>query len=330
MRLRALNSPPDSITDLWGKVPLVSLLACRLGAVIPYFRMVFLLTKHFRGRTVKKSQRLRPPAATSKIMANRLKTLLKDGQPAIGSWITFTDPYSVEMMADIGFDWLLIDTEHVPIDRQGLRTILMCMHGSSSVPVVRLASNSLDYFQTALDLGARGVVVPMVSSRADAIRAVRSSRYPPDGVRGFAPTRASRYFQDLDQYAAGANDDIFVAVQIETPEAAANIDEILTTEGVEGIYIGPSDLASFMGFPAQLGHPDVVAAVDRLMKKAVAHSMPFGLPTWSQEESMSYVQKGAQLLTIGSDLLYLANNARRSLSGMRRLLREEVAPPARI
>lgn len=255
-------------------------------------------------------------------MTNRLKTLLDSGQPAIGSWITFTDPYSVELMADVGFDWLLIDTEHVPLGRESLRTILMCMKGSVSVPVVRLSSNSLDHFQTALDLGAQGVVVPMVSSRADALRAVGSCRYPPGGVRGFAPTRASRYFQDLDQYAAEANGDIALIVQIETPEAAANIDEILTTEGVDGIYIGPSDLASFMGFPVQLGHPEVVEAVDRLMKKARARSMPFGLPTWTQEECMSYAQQGAQLLTIGSDLQYLAQSARHSLAHTRRSLRE--------
>ena len=101
-------------------------------------------------------------------MGNRLKSLLQSGYPAIGSWIGFADPYSVELMADVGFDWLLIDTEHFPIDRRGLQTILIAMKGSETTPVVRVPNNSLEYFQTALDIGAQGVVVPMVSSRSDA------------------------------------------------------------------------------------------------------------------------------------------------------------------
>lgn len=256
-------------------------------------------------------------------MASRLKALLKSGQPAIGGWIGFTDPYAVEIMADLGFDWLLIDTEHFPISRESLRTILFSMRGSASAPIVRLASNSLDHFQTALDLGAQGVVVPMVSSRPDAEQAVKCCRYPPRGMRGFAPVRASRYFQDIEQYVSQANDELTLVVQIETPEAATNIDEILGTDGIDGIFIGPSDLASFMGLEAQTGHPDVMRVVDSLIESAKAHSIPFGLPTWTHDECLSYVRRGGQLLTIGSDLRYLLDSARANLSGMRRLLEEQ-------
>jgi 2-dehydro-3-deoxyglucarate aldolase len=258
-------------------------------------------------------------------MANRLKDLLKSGQPAIGTWVTLADPYSVELLADAGFDWLLIDTEHIPIGRDALRGILVAIGGSESAPVVRLASNSLDHFQTALDLGAQGVVVPMVSSRADAEKAVAHCRYPPRGVRGFAPVRASRYFQNIEEYAAGANSEISLIVQIETPAAAANIDEILTTESVDGIFIGPSDLASFMNLATQTGHPDVVEAVDRIMERARAHSIPFGLPTWSRDECLRYVELGGQLLTLGSDLHYLSTGVRNDLSGVRKLLQEDRA-----
>jgi 4-hydroxy-2-oxoheptanedioate aldolase len=257
-------------------------------------------------------------------MANRLKSLLDRGMPAIGTWVTFTDPYAVEVVADAGFDWLLIDTEHVPIGRETLRTILVSMNGSASAPIVRLSSNALDYFQTALDLGAQGVVVPMVSSRADAEQAVKYCRYPPLGSRGFAPVRASRYFQDLERYVAEANRELSLIVQIETPAAAGNIDDILTTTGIDGIFIGPSDLASFMGFPAQIAHPQVASAVDQLMRRARAHSMPFGLPTWSPDECQSYVRRGAQLLTLGSDLSYLSQNMRSDLSAARALLSEGV------
>jgi 2-keto-3-deoxy-L-rhamnonate aldolase RhmA len=253
-------------------------------------------------------------------MVNKLKTLVDSGRPAIGSWIGFADPYSVEVIADAGFDWLLIDTEHFPISRESLRTILVAMRGSPSVPVVRLPSNSPDHFQTALDLGAQGVVVPMVNSPMDAAQAVKFCRYPPLGTRGFSPTRASRYFQDLEEYAATANGQIFLIVQIETPQAVANIDEILATTGIDGIFIGPSDLASFMKLPARTNHPDVERVMGQLIDSACSRSMPFGLPTWTADECWSYVKRGARLLTLGSDLHFLSNGARSGLSGIRRLL----------
>jgi 2-keto-3-deoxy-L-rhamnonate aldolase RhmA len=253
-------------------------------------------------------------------MVNKLKALVKSGRPAIGSWIGFTDPYSVEVMADAGFDWLMIDTEHFPISRESLRTVLVALKGSPSVPVVRLQSNSPDHFQTALDLGAEGVVVPMVSSRQDAAQAVAFCRYPPLGTRGFSPTRASRYFQDLEPYAKAANGQISLIVQIETPQAVANIDEILSTSGIDGIFIGPSDLASFMNVPARTNHPEVEQVVDRLIRSACARDMPFGLPTWTPDECLNYVKRGARLLTVGSDLQFLASSARSGLAGIRRLL----------
>ncbi len=257
-------------------------------------------------------------------MVNTLKSLIRREQPAIGSWIGFADPYSVELMADVGFDWLLIDTEHFPLDRHSLKTILIAMKGSPSVPVVRLPSNSQDHFQTALDLGALGVVVPMVNSGADASKAVQFCRYPPEGSRGFAPVRASRYFQDVEMYAKEANDQIALIVQVETPQAVENIEEILAVRGIDGIFIGPADLASFMNLVTQTHHPEVESVLERLIQKARAHRMPFGLPTWTPEECESYVKRGAQLLTIGGDLGFLASAARSSLSGIRNLLRESL------
>jgi len=262
-------------------------------------------------------------------MINKLKALVESGRPAIGSWIGFTDPYSVEVIGDAGFDWLLIDTEHFPISREGLRTILVSLQGSSSVPVVRLPSNAPDHFQTALDLGAEGVVVPMVSSRQNAEQAVTFCRYPPLGTRGFSPTRASRYFQDLEQYAESANGQISLIVQIETPEAVANIDEILSTRGIDGIFIGPSDLASFMNLAGRTNHPDVERVVAQLIERACAKSMPFGLPTWTPEEFLSYVKRGARLLTLGSDMHFLATSARSGLTGVRQLLDQKVHAPRR-
>ena len=250
-------------------------------------------------------------------MANTFKALLQIGKPAIGSWIAFTDPYSVELMGDVGFDWLLIDTEHVPIDRQGLRTVLVSLRGSPSAVIVRLPSNAQDHFQTALDLGADGVVVPMINSRDDADKAVSLARYPPLGMRGFSPTRASHYFQDLRAYAEKANAQTSLIIQIETPEAVDGIDEILKTKNIDGIFIGPSDLANFSNLAAQTDHPHVQQLVDKAIERARAHSIPYGLPTWSTEECLGYVTRGGQILTIGSDLQYMSRAARAGLADLR-------------
>ena len=124
-------------------------------------------------------------------MANKLKQILEKGKPAIGTWLGCSDPYFVEMMADLGFDWLLIDMEHIPISQEGLRTMLMACKGSDSAILVRVSLNSRNYIQAALDLGAHGVMVPMVNSRTDAERAVEFTRYPPIGRRGLGPVRAA-------------------------------------------------------------------------------------------------------------------------------------------
>jgi 2-keto-3-deoxy-L-rhamnonate aldolase RhmA len=281
------------------------------------FRTIFLLTKRQNALNLRSQY---APQRGDDVLGNRLKSLLQSGYPAIGSWIGFADPYSVELMADVGFDWLLIDTEHFPIDRRGLQTILIAMKGSETTPVVRVPNNSLEYFQTALDIGAQGVVVPMVSSRSDAELAVGCCRYPPAGSRGFAPVRASRYFQEVESYARRANDEIALIVQIETPKAVENIDEILALPGIDGIFIGPSDLASFMNFPANTAHPEVTAVVDRLIDRACARSVPFGLPSWTPEECRHYIERGARLMTIGGDLHFLSNGARSTLSNTRTLL----------
>jgi 4-hydroxy-2-oxoheptanedioate aldolase len=251
-------------------------------------------------------------------MKNKLKQLLAHGKPAIGSWVGFGDAYAVEMMADLGFDWLLIDMEHFPLSKESLRTMLMACKGSDTAPVVRVPVSSVDYIQAALDLGAQGVMAPMINSAGDAKSAVDFSRYPPLGRRGFGPIRASQYLKDLEKYRHEANDEIALFLQIETPEAVSHAREILDTKGIDGVFIGNGDLANFMNH----GQPcdAVQEVVDRVIDLACGISMPVGLPVWSQPECNRYVERGARLLTIGSDMGFLASGARAELSATRKLL----------
>jgi 2-keto-3-deoxy-L-rhamnonate aldolase RhmA len=253
-------------------------------------------------------------------MKNKLKQILAKKQPAIGTWVAIPDVYAVEMMAGVGFDWLLIDMEHIPISKESLRAILMAMKGSDSVPIVRVASVTAENFQSALDLGAQGVMAPMINSVEDAKNAVHYCRYPPLGRRGFGPVRASGYTKRANEYRNEANEETLLVAQIETPEAAANAAAILKTPGIDGLYIGNADLANFMNHDAKAGSANVQRVVDDLIKTATDASVPIGLPTWSAEEFTRYTKLGANLLTIGSDLSFLAAQAEAELKGVRRML----------
>ncbi len=223
------------------------------------------------------------------------------------------------MVADVGFDWLLIDMEHFPMSKESLRTILMACKGSVSTPVVRIPTNSRDYIQTVLDLGALGVMVPMINCSADAKLATELSHYPPPGRRGFGPTRASHYYQDGGKYRREANEEILLIVQIETPESFRNADEILNVQGVGAVFIGNGDLANFMN-DGDAGPEAVQDVVDHLIENAGKRSIPVGLPTWTDEECSHYVQRGAQLFTIGSDMSFLVSGARSEMAKVRSLV----------
>jgi 2-keto-3-deoxy-L-rhamnonate aldolase RhmA len=261
-------------------------------------------------------------------MKNKLKQVLASKRPAIGTWISIGDLYAVEMIAALGFDWLLIDMEHIPISKETLRGILIACKGES-VPIVRVASASTEHVQTALDLGAQGVMVPMINTAADAELAVQYCRYPPQGRRGFGPVRAARYMKDAESYRREANEEILLFVQIETPEAVRNASAILSTPGIDGIYIGNGDLGNFMNGDAKTGSANVQQVVDALIEMANGASIPIGLPTWSSEEFSRYAEHGARLLTIGSDLSFLSAQAEAELARVRHLLNGGRAQPAK-
>jgi 2-keto-3-deoxy-L-rhamnonate aldolase RhmA len=219
----------------------------------------------------------------------------------------------VEVIADAGFDWLLIDMEHSPIGPENLRDILVALKGSKSVPLVRLMANDAAYFKTALDLGAGGVVVPMVESGDDARRVVQNGRYPPLGVRGFSPMRASRYFRNIQEYLAKANEEILLIAQIESAKAVDQVEAVASTPGIDGIFIGPSDLASSMNLIRQPAHPNLQETIDRLITRIRSCGVPFGLPTTTQEEFAYFVERGGTLLTVASDIFLLRDGADRCL-----------------
>ena len=248
---------------------------------------------------------------------NRVKEKIRNGKVALGSWVALSDPYSVEVMAAAGYDWLLIDTEHCPIGTEALRNILIAMKGTPVVPVVRLMNNHPDYFKMALDLGAGGVIVPLIETAEMARLAVEYCRYPPLGKRGCGPVRASNFFRNYEEYMAQANDEILLVIQIETIQSLGALDAILNVKGVDGIFVGPSDLALSMNGMVEAEKPTLSEVMTKIFEKAREHGMPYGTLADFPEDCLRYAQQGATLLTVGGDLGFIMDGSVNYLKEMR-------------
>jgi len=198
--------------------------------------------------------------------------------------------------------------------------ILLACKGSGSTVIVRLASGSRENIQTALDLGAQGVMVPMIATASEVAQFVQSCRYPPTGSRGFGPIRASRYLAEIEEYRKSANQEIALFVQVETPLGVMNAAEIINSKGIDGVYIGNGDLASFINGDGLVHVENIQQTVYDVIDLARAASLPVGLPTWSPEEFYGYVERGAQLLTIGGDVNFLSTRAKSQLIAVTELL----------
>jgi 4-hydroxy-2-oxoheptanedioate aldolase len=181
-------------------------------------------------------------------MKNRLKELLKAGKPAIGTLLQLPSAPAVEVVANCGYDWLLIDAEHGPIEIETLHAMIRATGGTDTTPTVRVARN-LDWLaKRVLDIGALGVMIPGVNSKEEALAAARAVRYPPEGNRGFGPTFAAlRWGMPAGDYARAANNEVMAIVQIEHIDAVNRIEEILAVPGVDLPLIGPYDLSGSMG-----------------------------------------------------------------------------------
>ena len=239
---------------------------------------------------------------------------MRDGEPSFGAWLTIPGLNVAEIMAGMGYDWIFIDAEHGPFDAGSLQTALAAFNGSPSVPIVRVAANDAVRIAQALDLGAEGVIVPQVDDADAARRAVAATRYPPQGHRGFGPRRASNYYRDIEAYAADANGHLLAVLQIESLRAVREIDAILEVEGVDAVFVGPMDLSGSAGVLRQTDHPDVVAAIDHVLRRCRAKNMPVcaGLSTPARART-----RAESLVLTGDDAALLRASAQDNLKRYR-------------
>lgn len=246
---------------------------------------------------------------------NHFKQALKEKRTQIGFWQALANPYTVEISAGVGYDWLLIDGEHAPNDIPLMVSQLMAMKGSRSHAVIRPPIGETWIIKQLLDIGAQSLLVPMVHSREQAEAMVQAVRYPPHGVRGVgaAIARASD-FNRIEDYVQTANDEICLLLQVESRAGLAALDEIASTEGVDGVFIGPADLAADMGYLGNPGAPEVQDAVEKAIMKIQSHGKAAGILIGDLGLSKRYVELGATFVAIGNDVTLFAEAAAKLLA----------------
>jgi len=240
---------------------------------------------------------------------NTFKQALAAGRLQIGLWSSLCNIISAEIISDSGFDWVLLDTEHSPNEVPDLLSQLQALARGTASPIVRPAWNDAVLIKRILDIGVQTVLVPFVQSADEAQRAVAATRYPPEGVRGItASGRASRYGRVTD-YLKKADTEICVIVQVETRSALDQLEAIASIKGVDGVFIGPSDLAASLGHIGNPQHPNVQTAIEDAVRRLRSIGRPAGILTPNEEEAQRYIGWGYQFVAVGSDLGLLARGA---------------------
>ncbi|MSP32512.1 MAG: 4-hydroxy-2-oxo-heptane-1,7-dioate aldolase [Pseudolabrys sp.] len=240
---------------------------------------------------------------------NAFKHAIAAGKLQIGLWSSLCSNIAAEIISDSGFDWILLDTEHSPNEIPDLVGQLQAMQGSATTPIIRPAWNDAVLAKRALDIGAQSLLFPYVQNAEEARRAVASTRYPPQGIRGVSvAARASRYGR-TPEYLTKANAEICVLVQVETRSALGEIEAIAEVEGIDGVFIGPSDLAASLGHLGNPQHPDVQKAIENAGKRLKAVGKPAGILTGNEEEARRYIGWGYLFVAVGADVGLLARNA---------------------
>ncbi len=240
---------------------------------------------------------------------NPFKHALKAGKAQIGLWSSLSSPYTVEVVAGAGFDWLLLDMEHSPSDLENLLSQLQAAASYATHPVVRVPWNDMVTMKRVLDVGAQSLLVPYVSSAQEAAAAVSYTRYPPQGIRGVAGTTRATRFGRIKDYARRAHEEICLLVQVETQAGLGAIEAICDIEGIDGVFVGPADLHASLGHPGEIANPKVKPLIDDAIRRIRKSGKAPGILTPSEEDARRWLDCGALFVAVGADVGILARGA---------------------
>jgi len=247
---------------------------------------------------------------------NPIKQKLKAGKATVGTWVNMGNPDVAEQLSMFGFDWLTFDLEHGLMTIPDVQRMMQAMNGADCIPLVRVPINEPVYFKWALDTGARGVVVPWVNTREESSRAVRACLYPPQGIRGSGPRRASRYYSDVAKYVESSNENVLVVVMIESQMALDNLDEILSVPGVDAAFIGPDDLSLNLGIFQQRDHPKFKAALARVLDACKEHGVAPGMHC-NENNINDVLSMGFKFCALNDDDTFMTIGAKSCLQGIK-------------
>ena len=243
-------------------------------------------------------------------LPNRFRQSVREKQLLVGCWASLASPISTEVLGYAGFDWLLLDGEHAPNDLQTFLTQLLALKDSPSAAVVRPAWAEPVLLKRLLDLGVYNFLMPFIESAEQARAAVAATRYPPQGIRGIAVAQRSNRYGYCPEYFERINDNICVLVQIESRPGVEAVDAIARVDGVDGLFIGPSDLSASLGHFGNPKHPDVQRAMQRVVDVARLHDKPVGILASADEDIQRYLEMGMTCVAVGMDVVLLRNASR--------------------
>lgn len=252
-------------------------------------------------------------------ITNHLKRRLADDgeEPPVGTWFMSAAPQAVEALGFCGFDFIVVDMEHVPVDVPQLAHLLRALAATPTPPAVRITSNDRVVIKRVLDAGAGTVIVPFVQSAEEAADAVRAAKYPPLGIRGVAAVQRASRFGAATDYLARANDETCVVAQLETPEAIDRLPEIAAVDGLDAVFVGPNDLAAAMGHIGSVGNDEVQRKVEQAARVAKAEGIAAGALAPNVAMAQRFIDYGYSYVAIASDLAMMMASARGWLSDFR-------------
>ncbi|MDS0476931.1 aldolase/citrate lyase family protein [Natrinema sp. 1APR25-10V2] len=254
----------------------------------------------------------------------RLSETIIEQEPAVGSWITLRDPSVAELTAEIGFDFVVLDIEHTPNTMETVIELVRAVDAADShtEAIVRLPWNDPVVVKRVLDTGASGVMAPMIESEAEAETLVEATRYPPEGVRGVAGSRASRYGLEMEEYYWTASDDIVTIAQIETDRGLENVAEIAAVDGLDALFVGPADLSANLGCYGEWDSEEFLAAVDEIVE--TAHDAETAVSTLAVQNAdiKRWVHRGFDFVMAGIDTTHVLAGSQRAKSTFEEAIEE--------
>ncbi len=250
---------------------------------------------------------------------NKLKEIFRSGKSAINGWLQIPNSFTAELMANQNWDSLTLDMQHGVIDYPNAVGMLQAISSTKVVPMARVNWNEPGQIMKILDAGAYGIICPMVSNKKEAENFVKACMYPPSGYRSYGPIRGLVY--GGPDYADEANNEILKFAMIETKESLENLDEIMKTPGLDGIYIGPADLSLAIGEKPSFDKPEgdpVYEVIMKILESAKRHKIVAGIQNGQPEYAEKMIKKGFQLVTIGSDQRYMTAASKLALSKIKK------------